>query len=264
MRKEITLKELREIQLDMLDKIHEFCVNNNIRYSLGGGTLLGAVRHKGYIPWDDDIDIMLPRPDYERFLKEFDGKYEGLKLQHYKNDDIYYFPYAKVFDERTVLIEESTINGIYVDVFPIDGLPNEQDFVTYYAQYQKYIKSLCKTNRYYKFQTSHNKILLYMKYLIKRLIYPRKSKTITLFEDFYNKAPFDSSLYAGAICGIYGEKEVMDSIVFKRYIKVQFEGHFYMAISDYDAYLTKHYGNYMQLPPIEQQVSNHNFKAYWR
>lgn len=258
------MAELREMQLDILDKIHAFCMERGIRYSLGGGTLLGAVRHKGYIPWDDDIDIMMPRPDYERFLKEFEGMYPHYVLQHYKNDDMYYFPFAKVFDERTVLIEESTINGIYVDVFPIDGLPDKPYFAEYCAQYKKYVTLLCKTNKYYKFQKNHSKFFLYVKYLIKSMVYPSKNKTITLFEDFYNKNKFESSQYAGAICGVYGENEIMESRVFKNYTSLFFEGRAYMAISDYKAYLTKHYGDYMILPPIDKQISHHLFEAYWK
>ena len=102
MKKTIIMEELRAIQLDILDKIHAFCTERGIRYSLGGGTLLGAVRHKGYIPWDDDIDIMLPRPDYDRFLKEFEGKYAELNLQYYGNDITCCIPFAKVYDNRTV------------------------------------------------------------------------------------------------------------------------------------------------------------------
>lgn len=264
MRKEITLKELREIQLDMMDKIHEFCVSNNIRYSLGGGTLLGAVRHKGYIPWDDDIDIMLPRPDYERFLKEFEGKYECLELQHYKNDDTYYFPFAKVYDSRTVLIENSAISGIYVDVFPIDGLPAEAGLPAYYSRYRKYIIDLGKTNKYYKFQINHNRCMLYIKYLLKRIVYPSKRKTIGRLEKLYNQFTFDSSEYAGAIVGRYAEKEHMKKSIFCKYVKLPFEKHLYNCIADYDAYLTKHYGDYMKLPPKEQQVSNHEYIAYWK
>lgn len=84
--KEITLKELRTIQLEILDIIHNFCIENNIRYSIAGGTLLGAVRHGGYIPWDDDIDILMPRPDYKRFIATFSTHSGHHVLQHCKID----------------------------------------------------------------------------------------------------------------------------------------------------------------------------------
>ena len=264
MKKEITLDELRELQLNILDKIHEFCINSHIRYSLGGGTLLGAVRHKGYIPWDDDIDIMLPRPDYERFLKEFEGKFDWLKLQHYKNDDTYYFPFAKVYDTRTVLIEEGAINGIYVDVFPIDGLPDEKGLSEYYNQFRRYVLMLCKTNKYYKFQIGHNRYFLYIKYLLKRILYPNRKDIIKRLEALYRRYSFDESYYAGAIVGRYAEKEHMEKSVFTKYVKVAFENHHYNCIADFDEYLRKHYGDYMQLPPVEKRVSNHEFIAYWK
>ena len=135
MKRKVTLEEMRDLQLAMMDKIHEFCVERGIRYSLGGGTLLGAVRHKGYIPWDDDIDIMLPRPDYERFLKEFDGVYPNFKVLHLNNDRTYPYLFAKVYDSRTLLVECRATMGVYIDVFPIDGLPLK-------AELPKYMRTL--------------------------------------------------------------------------------------------------------------------------
>ena len=95
-KREVTLDEMRTIQLDILNKIQEFCIKNNIRYSLCGGTLLGAVRHKGYIPWDDDVDIFMPRPDYERFFASFNGSYDNIVAQCYLNDNAILFYYGKV------------------------------------------------------------------------------------------------------------------------------------------------------------------------
>lgn len=154
MKKEIMLEELREIQLQMMDKIHEFCESHNIRYSLGGGTLLGAVRHKGYIPWDDDIDIMLPRPDYDRFIREFEGAYKDLNIQHLGNDDTCCIPFAKVYDNRTVLIEKHQRSGVYIDVFPVDGLPEEQYILDYIGQWNKYIHKIQYTTKFYKLNNS--------------------------------------------------------------------------------------------------------------
>ena len=130
--KQINIEEIRKLQISILLYVHEFCKKNNIRYSLSGGTLLGAVRHKGYIPWDDDIDIMMPRPDYERFVNEFN---ENRKDVEYKvicsyNDSQFFQPFAKVVNTKTFLKETYkrpvAQMGVYIDVFPIDGLPNDE------------------------------------------------------------------------------------------------------------------------------------------
>lgn len=260
-KRQIELKDMRTIQLDIMDKIDYICRENGLRYSLGGGTLLGAVRHKGYIPWDDDIDIMLPRPDYERFLTLFDGRYPNLVLQHYKNDDTYYFLFAKVYDNRTCLIEENTVGGVYVDVFPVDGLPSEEGLSGYIKELYETKENLIRSTKFYKFKSGK---LMYLKYLLKQIVYPSRRKVIELLDKQFISFPFETSDFAGAITGIYFEKEHMPASTFKEYTELTFEEHKYMAIADYDSYLTKHYGDYMKLPPIEQQVSNHSYKVYWK
>lgn len=263
MTKRISLEELRKIQLNILDKIHEFCKENNIRYSLGGGTLLGAIRHKGYIPWDDDIDIMLPRPDYEKFIQGFVNQYSNLCIQTLNNDDTSFFPFAKVYDNRTILIEDYACNGIYVDIFPVDGLPPESELKQYIEKQNQITKNIFKTTKFFKFKKG-NKVYLYIKYLIKKLIYPSREKSITILNELHFSHSFDHSLYAGAIVGRYAQKEHMEKSVFLDYIEVPFENRTFMAIKQYDAYLTKHYGDYMKLPPKEKQVSWHNFDAWWK
>ena len=132
--KELSKNEIKTIQLDILQSIHQFCETNNIRYSLAYGTLLGAIRHKGYIPWDDDIDVMMPRPDYERFIQNYPNFCDRNIVQTYNNDNSYYLWCAKVYDNRTEQITFPTRSGVCVDVFPIDGLPDNLEDV------RKYIK----------------------------------------------------------------------------------------------------------------------------
>ena len=104
----ITLEELKSLQMNILDYVDSFCKENNIRYSLCGGSLIGAIRHKGYIPWDDDIDIMMPRPDYDKFLalfnKNADSRYCAI---NYLTDKEFYQPFSKIVDTSTVLIISS-------------------------------------------------------------------------------------------------------------------------------------------------------------
>src|SRR5690625_114441 len=126
--KALDLEEIKQIQLSILRRVAFFCKQHDIAYFLCGGTLLGAVRHKGFIPWDDDIDIMMPRPSYEKFLKEF--KYEHLSLYHYKKTKNYGYPFIKIGEDRTVLretfIKKNIDMGVFIDVFPIDGFPKKE------------------------------------------------------------------------------------------------------------------------------------------
>ena len=123
---QITSLELRRIQLDLLIAFDKFCAANELHYSLDYGTLLGAVRHQGFIPWDDDIDISMPRPDYDRFLSLTKN---GLGIYEVRSGEYtpgYFYPIAKMIDPRTILVEhtigDAHIMGVYLDIFPLDGL----------------------------------------------------------------------------------------------------------------------------------------------
>ena len=259
MKKYITLEDIRKIQLDILRNVHNFCIKNNIRYSLGGGTLLGAIKHKGYIPWDDDIDIMMPRPDYERFLHTFN--YDNLNIIDYKRCETYFKPFAKVYDCRTVLEEENDINGIYIDIFPIEGLPDPTKWKKYFEDYSALALKLWKLTKYPNYEKRpYGKI----KYIINKIFLPKREVVIKQIENLLSNNPYDEAEYCGVITGRYAEKEFMNAQTFHNYILLPFEGEKFMAISGYDAYLTKHYGNYMQLPPKELQISNHQYIAYWK
>jgi lipopolysaccharide cholinephosphotransferase len=128
MRKITDIKELREIQMGILDDVHRFCEEQGLRYSLSSGTLIGAVRHQGYIPWDDDIDIYMLRSDYERFLKSYHDQNGHYRVLNPKKEDHYYYTFAKVVDQRTKMVEKETEGyeiGVYIDVFPVDYVPDD-------------------------------------------------------------------------------------------------------------------------------------------
>ena len=133
-----TVEELQKIELEILKYIDKVCKENNLTYFLAYGTLIGAIRHKGFIPWDDDVDIQMPRDDYNKLcdiLKEENGRY---KLLDHKEGLGYIYPFAKVIDSNTRLIETGlteTVNmGVYIDIFPIDGTPND------FKKRKKYLK----------------------------------------------------------------------------------------------------------------------------
>lgn len=267
--KKISLEELKQIQLEILIKVHKFCMCKGIDYTLGYGTLIGAIRHKGYIPWDDDIDIQMTRPNYDKFLATFNGYYPELQVFAPELDWDYYAPYANVCDKRTILYEGSighngqTI-GVKIDIFPVEGCPTDHSI------YQKISKESTVYNALmsYKRRTLSDclegsifkkcaKICLWLglhiipySYLQKRVY---KLSTRYLYDEMDMVAelsfvPFKSALH----------KEV-----FNEYIDGEFEGHTLKIVKHYDVLLRHIYGNYMQLPPEEQRVPHHSFEAYW-
>lgn len=260
--KQLTLPEMHQLLLRMLECIHEYCMANNIRYSLGGGTLLGAIRHKGFIPWDDDVDIMMPRPDYERFLEGFQGKYEHCGLQHWSTDPNFKWVIARVYDDRTVFDDKTLCNGLFVDVFPIDGIPSVKEHKKYRRGYVIRRRLLEVWGKPFQLISWKRKVFHILTYPICSLI--PTSKYREACEKYVMKYDFETSECTGCAVGVYGIAEYMGRDTFKKYINVEFEGRELRAIADYDEYLTKHYGDYMQLPPVEKRKSHHQFVCWWK
>ena len=127
---QLSLKEIQMIELKLLLEFDSICSQNSMRYSLGGGSLLGAIRHKGFIPWDDDIDVMMPRPDYERFLDYCRREDTSFRLITYESVSGYNGLSAKIWDPSTRIVDHvldlSFDTGVNIDVFPIDGLANSE------------------------------------------------------------------------------------------------------------------------------------------
>ena len=133
---EISLEEMKQIEVDILLNIDSFCKENGIKYGIGYGTLIGAVRHHGFIPWDDDIDIWMPRPDYDKFINYYQDPTYQLQCMEKGG---YYRTYAKVFDTRTIITNTNNKDmGIFVDIIPIDGLPSNEDTA------RKYLSKMVK------------------------------------------------------------------------------------------------------------------------
>lgn len=261
--RKIDLNELRSIQLDILSEVDEFCKQKGIRYSLCGGTLLGAVRHKGYIPWDDDIDLMMPREDYDRFAREFHS--ERSVLQDLREDPNVIEFFLKVFRKKTMMKDTQfgrNLWGIYIDIFPIDGVP--ESFNEHCGHIQRLRDKLPRVCPFYK-TVSKNKPLWFAKFIFKRMAFPFYGSVLDIkkeIETAAHSAPFETSPNAGVILGSYGIREVVKKSVFDTYIDLPFEGRMFPAIKEFDIYLRAIYGDYMKLPPVEQRVTHHLYDSF--
>ena len=259
--KVINDKELRSIQLDLLQKTADFCTKNGIRYYLCGGTLLGAIRHKGYIPWDDDIDISMPRPDYDRFISIFNKPENYYQVIDMSNDPKYGFPFAKVHDTRTFVDELQYAKdhfGVYIDIFPIDGV-GEDEQVFRILRWRKLLHT--KKANYYQ-RTLIKKII---NTFGKILLLPFSVHDILKKMDKEaRRYPYGSTSRAGIIINPYGTREIVDLSVFNNAIPKEFEGKEFMIPVGYDTWLRSIYSDYMQLPPEDKRHSPHVSVAYWK
>ena len=264
-----TVEELQKIELEILKYIDKVCKENSLTYFLAYGTLIGAIRHKGFIPWDDDVDIQMPRDDYNKLceiLKKENGRY---KLLDHKDGLGYMYPFAKVIDSNTRLIETGlmeTVNmGVYIDIFPIDGTPNDP------KKRAKYLKKCSFIEKMRYFSISPRKEIEHRNPLINifRIILWKSLRKIGYQRiiDYLDKCvqlyPVEYSDVIGTICVMFNEKEIMPKDKYLNKINVKFEDAVFCAPEQYDYILTKMYGEYMVKPPVEQQKSHHYFEAWW-
>ena len=267
----LTLKEIQRIEFELLLKFDALCNQNHWRYSLGGGSLLGAIRHKGFIPWDDDVDVMMPRPDYDLFIEYCKNHQTDFKLITHELVDGYNGLFAKIWDPKTIikdeLMEMAFDIGVNIDVFPIDGLGNsEQEALRIFKKtaFKRELLNAVLWKKYFRSKT-HSILVEPVRlilFVISRFVNPKK--LLCKVDEENLRHSFDSSEYAGCVCGSYREQEIMKKNVFEEYIEVSFEGFRAKSIKEYDAYLTKHYGDYMKLPPEDKQETHHTNRAFLR
>ena len=271
MQNTISVEEIKIIQFDILLNVKEFCEKHHIKYFLFYGSLLGAVRHKGYIPWDEDIDIGMPRPDYDLFIKIFNDPDAHLEVIAPELCWNYYAPYANVYDDRTVL-EESAINhknkriGVKIDVFPIDGVADTfKDYKRSKKKVMIYRRIL--QSKYYNLTTLFfsNKRFFCKLLLIRIFTFCfRFSDVQKLISKEAKRIKYDSAKFVDQMTFVdYGYTRLQKD-TFDEFVDVEFEGSFFKAPKNYDNVLKTIYGDYMQLPPVEQRIPHHGFTAYWK
>lgn len=264
MRKLLNVDECKEIMLEILDAIDQFCREHGLRYSLCGGTLLGAVRHKGYIPWDDDLDLLMPRPDYDRFRREF--KVKGFYVNDLANRDDCVESFVKVCKEGTVMVDLNfgrELWGVNVDVFPLDGAPGE-GLADHYAALDALRAKAFQICPYYK-SVKKGRFLLMVKYALKRLryFYPGSFKSLKKkVVDAQKAIPYETSEVVGPYYWVEKTRAFLPRRIYDELVPYSFEGKEYPATKDYDTVLKALFGDYMQLPPVEKRVSHHAYDSY--
>ena len=266
--KQITLEESKEIQVNILSFVDQFCRKHNIRYSLYGGTLIGAIRHKGFIPWDDDIDIILPREDYNNLINSFNDENGIYVLHSLENDINYCYPYAKIEDSRTLLKEgvATAYMGIAIDVFPCDYVGNTKEEAIRFIKKREITRVLYLS----KLVIPSNRNAWYKRiftYCLKALLTLVNTRTLAKIRSRQAQVYKERTNYIAdvVLTPNYGIREIQPSEFFDSYVDVEFEGLRFRSIKEYDVYLRSVYGDYMQLPPEDKRVSPHTItEMFWK
>lgn len=266
--KKIEFEELKRLQLEILKEVDKYCQSNGLKYSLAYGTLIGAIRHKGYIPWDDDIDIIMPRADYELFVRNFNGSNKQFCVISPYTNNKYYAPYANVINVDTLLYESVNHGveiGVKIDIFPIDNVPD-----TLQGQ-RELFKRVNKLTRLINIISSEGKgetngfksrlFFIFKSFFMKKISYSRELNDLAKRS---NEENVNSNYVNNIVWCAAKEKGCFKKTDMDEYLDVEFEGCLFKSIKGYDDFLTAHYGNYMVLPPKEKQVPHHTFDAYWR
>lgn len=247
-------EEVKRKEVEILNHIVAVCEKHGLRYYLSYGTLLGAIRHKGFIPWDDDIDISMPRADYEQLLKVMLANPDKRFVALTPKSKGYPYHYAKVVDLSTKLVEENLDdfagNGLWVDIFPLDGVDTTEP--TRQKKLAKYFNS-CRASASFKHCPANNKP---WKWRMCKMIGTRNFSRLVTWAS--RRLPFDSAQYVAHMPTAM--QYLFPRRLFDKVIKVKFEGALYDAPADYDEYLKILYADYMQIPPESQRIT-HSVKA---
>ena len=260
------ISEIQQMELGIMEYIHEVCQKIGVKYFLSYGSLIGAVRHQGFIPWDDDMDICMLRDDYEK-LQDYlianpDERYE---VMSYKNNINYVYPFMKIQDNQTYLVEEDvridSNMGIYVDIFPVDGYEDDQAFKDKMTKIIKKRQLSCYTFKgITNTKSVVNSIIRYISVII--FYFTNTNKYVSQIDELAKSRKVED--YEQVDYLIY--KDMNKPVWERKWLEEVeigiFEGKEFMIPKHYHEILTSDYGDYMQLPPVEQQVSHHDFKLW--
>ena len=263
----LTPEEIRTIELKMLKSFSDFCMKNRLHYMLAYGTLLGAVRHKGFIPWDDDIDVIMPRKDYNRLLRYYKNgnKIDGLELLYSTSSNEYYYPFAKLCNPKTVAKMKSIVteHGIWIDVFPVDKVPEDGRKARKHQKHMIFLRRIVISSEI-DFKNCKFNIKTIPKFLLNIYARLKGKKRLTrkmeLEAQRFNRSgsKFVCPVsWQSVVGGIMTESEMYDCIL------GSFEQYEFCIPRCYDKYLRSIYGDYSVLPPKKKRTT-HGLEAYYK
>ncbi len=272
MREEISLKDMQKISLEILKTIADICEEQDFRYFLIYGTLIGAIRHRGYIPWDDDVDIMMPRPDYDKllaYLETYLANHPYLKVFNHDVCAAYPYMITRISDDRYRIDMDNEKDygmGIFIDIYPYDGLGDTKEEALAYGLKGDRLSSLCYQATRERFAIENTtsffrKLIKLPVFLFAKLcgkdIFQNKLSALA------RKKDYDASRYVGCIVWLSGgEKDIFEKAWFDEYDRMPFEKYTFRVPKAYDTVLRHIYGDYMELPPEKDRIGHHRYRVY--
>ncbi|MBR5767082.1 MAG: LicD family protein [Clostridia bacterium] len=258
-----TLEKQKKL-LGMLAFFHGFCAENGLTYYALGGTLLGAARHRGFIPWDDDVDVGMPRSEYDRLRAIVSAQDTGKYVFEFPDspDPRFCYPFGKMYDTGTTLIENlhpRLVRGVYIDIFPLDGLCDGKDGIKKAYRPVGRMKTMLDLKRI-KFRKNRS-LKKNLALAAARLTPPyiNGAKRIALkIDGACRKKPFESCRIVGNLVGAWGEREFVPAEFFGKPVLLDFEDIKICCPADYDGYLTSLYRDWRTPPPPEKQITHHD------
>lgn len=258
-------RELKATLLEMLAWFHDFCGAHSLRYYVLGGTMLGAVRHRGFIPWDDDIDVGMPRADYERLAAEMAGAETGkyrLETPRSPAADFLY-TFSKLYDTTTTLVENTrkrTRRGVYLDLFPLDGLGDtwEESKRRFRPINLRFDLLLARAAGVRSGRSGWKNLAVRLAPLLPDGLVENKALQRRI-DELCRERDFDRCKYGGNLLGAWRFKEVMERRIMGEPTPYSFEGLTVYGAEHGEEYLTHLYGDWRTLPPPEQRVTHHDF-----
>lgn len=268
--KKISMEETKTLEYELLKYAKGICDKNNIKYYLAYGTLLGAVRHGGFIPWDDDVDIVLFREDYNRFLEAVQkDAHEYIKVTYMDNTDSFFGPYAMLIDTRTTIrhpfLKDELLKeyGICIDVFPLD-VSSDLEEVKSLLKKSNFMKSMNNLTMIKNFSHEKGK-----KKIVKQIIAPFANlvghrKWCQKIHALSKKTNTENPQYAMDLMWGPTMNWVVPFEAYKESVQLKFEDDYFNAPAAYDLVLRTGYGNYMEFPPEDQRGTGHFYDYYWK
>ena len=260
--KKLDIDEIKEVELGVMDYIHNICKEKGINYSLAYGSLLGAVRHRGFIPWDDDLDIALKRDEYDKLYQAIlEDNNSIYKIVSWENDSRYPYPFYRVYDSRTVYennyIQNDIELGICVDVFPFDDYKDVNKEITKLDMYRR-----LSVYTLYGIRNKEAGIKNIVRYLMLVVFRLTRVKTWNKKLNDCSKAPVDGE-YIDYLMESKKYSTKLDAKALDEVVECKFEDRVYNIPKDYDHILTTIYGSdYMEIPSLEKRIQHDDFVAY--